>query len=130
MLNLSAVWLLTAQRFSFHINLKAYYHCHDFEAEGWDFVFSKLVCKSINHSLQKHTAVPSLSSAHDRFLRLKKGMGEEGEGMGEEVEGMGEILRSFQNQQTSSQSLSLRGRGQRHCFPLLAGGLGHFLTVY
>ena len=122
MLNLSTLWLLTAQRFPFHINLKAYYCCYDFEAEGWHFVFPKLVCKNINHSLQNHTAVPSLSCSHDRFIRLKQGMGEEGEGMGE-------ILRSFQNKQTSSQSLSLRGRGQRHCFALLAGGLGHFPTV-
>ena len=85
--------------------------------------FLKVGMQKYQSFLANHTAVPSLSSACDRFIRLKEGMGEEGEGMGE-------ILRSFQNQQTSSQSLSLRGRGQRHCFPLLAGGLGHFPTVY
>ena len=84
--------------------------------------FPKVGMQEYQSFLAKPHCCATLSRAHDRFIRLKKGMGEEGEEMGE-------ILRSFQNKQTSSQSLSLRGRGQRHCFALLAGGLGHFPTV-
>lgn len=91
MLDLSTMWLLAAQRFQFHINLKAWYHCHVSEAEGWGIVFPKLLCRIINHSLQNHTAFPSLSNAHDGLLRLKKELGEGGEGMSE-------ALKLFENQ--------------------------------